>query len=161
MILYNLRCERDHVFEGWFRNGAAFDRQARSGAVACPLCGSVKVEKALMAPRIGRGRPAAVDGPAPGEPPGGGPAPVAAEAELDEVKAKQAAALRALRQARKLIEENCDYVGDRFAEEARRIHYGEVERHGIYGESSADEAKALAEEGIEVGRLPWVPLADG
>jgi hypothetical protein len=146
MILFNLRCSDGHTFEGWFRNGDAYDRQVKAKAVSCPLCGTTAVEKALMAPRISKGRKAREVVKAP-----------AAEAPEN---AKAAQLLRALREARRLVEENCDYVGADFAEEARRIHYGESEKHGIYGESTEDEARALAEEGIEFGRIPWVPRAD-
>ena len=134
MIHFTLRCAKDHEFEGWFRDGATFDRQSEDGEVACPQCGSVKVEKAPMAPRLGRS----------------GKAPDVSPAELRQ-------ALVALRRH---VESNCHYVGPRFAEEARRIHYGEAEPKGIYGESSAEEAKELAEEGIAVARIPWAPNTD-
>ena len=151
MILFNLRCGDGHTFEGWFRNGDTYERQAKAKAVSCPVCGSHSVEKALMAPRIAKGRgreEAPKQEVLPAAPP---PSP-----EM----AKAAEMLRVLREARRLVEANCDYVGERFAEEARRIHYGEVEKHGIYGESTEEEAQALAEEGIEFGRMPWVPVAD-
>ncbi|MGE0722906.1 MAG: DUF1178 family protein [Alphaproteobacteria bacterium] len=145
MILYNLRCADGHEFEGWFGNSAAFDRQVRAKAVECPFCGSAKVEKALMAPRIGKGAKA---------PKAEAPAKPAPD------QAKMAEMMKTLREARRLVEENFDYVGPGFAEEARKIHYGETEKKAIYGESSEEDAKALAEEGIEFGRMPWVPRAD-
>ena len=155
MILFNLRCGEGHTFEAWFRNGDTYERQAKAKAIACPLCGSHSVEKALMAPRIAkkRGREEAPQQAVAPVAPGGAEMPA-------EDRAKAAELLRALREARRLVEANCDYVGDRFAEEARRIHYGEVEKHGIYGESTEDEARSLAEEGIEFGRIPWLPRAD-
>lgn len=132
MMLYDLRCGQDHGFEGWFRDSKAYDGQRRAGRVVCPVCGDKKVRKAPMAPRVAKSRNGA------------------AEAE----------ALAALRQMRRQVEANCDYVGERFAEEARKIHYGETEKRGIYGEASETASKELADEGIEVGRIPWVPLAD-
>ena len=134
MIVYSLRCDKGHEFEGWFRDGAAFDKQAKAGKVACPECASVKVEKAPMAPRLAR---------------------QSKSPDLSPTEMRQA-----LLKARKHIEANCDYVGPNFAEEARKIHYGEVEKKSIYGESTAEEAQALSEEGIEFGRIPWVPTGD-
>ncbi len=131
MILFTLRCSSDHEFEGWFRDGETFEAQQRAAEIACPQCGDTKIEKALMAPAIARSRPS-------------GPplSPAQMRAALVEL--------------RKQVETNCDYVGERFAEEARRIHYGEVDAHGIYGEASSDEARELSDEGIEVGRIPWI-----
>ena len=141
MIRFSLKCAAEHEFEGWFRNGEAFERQAAAGEIACPDCGETRVEKAIMAPRLARGRARAV----------------AAEEKpkLDPAKLKQA-----LRELRKHVEGNFDYVGERFAEEARKIHYGEVDRRSIYGEATPDDARALAEEGIEFGRIPWIPPND-
>ena len=132
MILYDLRCAKDHGFEGWFRDSKAYDGQRRAGRVTCPICGDKKVRKAPMAPRLAK----SAKGPT--------------EAEV----------LTTLRELRKQVETNCDYVGPNFAEEARKIHYGETKKRGIYGEASESDSKALADEGIEVGRIPWVPLAD-
>ncbi|MBL8689502.1 MAG: DUF1178 family protein [Rhodospirillaceae bacterium] len=137
MILYDLRCGKDHGFEGWFRDSKAYDSQRRGGRVVCPICGDKKVRKAPMAPRLSKGAVAK-----------SGKGPTEAEA------------LTALREMRKQVEANCDYVGPNFAEEARKIHYGETEKRGIYGEASESDSKDLADEGIEVGRIPWVPLAD-
>ena len=135
MILFTLRCSSDHEFEGWFRDGETFEAQQRAAEIACPQCGDTKVEKALMAPAIARSRPA-------------GPplSPAQMRAALVEL--------------RKQVETNCDYVGERFAEEARRIHYHEVDPRGIYGEATSDESKELAEEGISFGRIPWVSPTD-
>lgn len=132
MILYDLRCKQDHGFEGWFRDSKAYESQRRAGRVVCPLCGDKKVRKAPMAPRLAK----------------------------SGKSGSEAEALAALRQIRQQVEANCDYVGERFAEEARKIHYGETEKRGIYGEASEADSKELADEGIEVGRIPWVPLAD-
>jgi hypothetical protein len=138
MILFDLRCTRDHVFEAWFPNNAAYEKQAKAGAVACPSCGSRKVEKAPMAPRIGK----------------------AAKAGVPAVAAEHAEIRQQLTELRAKIEANCDYVGDKFAEEARRIHYGETERRDIYGETSDDEAKELNDEGVKFSRVPWLPRQD-
>lgn len=161
MILFNLRCAGGHTFEAWFRNGDTYERQAKAKSVACPLCGSHEVEKALMAPRIAKGGRRDIEDAkqavVPAAPAG---VPAAPRGDMAPDMAKAAEMLRVLREARRLVEANCDYVGERFAEEARRIHYGEIEKHGIYGESTEEEARALAEEGIEFGRIPWVPVAD-
>jgi hypothetical protein len=137
MILFKLRCAGEHEFEAWFRDGAAYERQAARGLIACPDCGDTSVEKAPMAPRLAR------SGPTKEAPP---PSP-------DQLR-------RMLQQLRRHIESNCDYVGKRFADEARRIHRGEVEARGIYGEATDEESRALADEGIEVARIPWVPTSD-
>jgi hypothetical protein len=142
MILFNLRCAKDHEFEGWFRNGDAYDEQASAKKISCPVCGSRKVEKAPMAPRIGKGA----------EP----DAPRQQQAEAE----KAGQMMKALRELRAKVEAESDYVGDRFAEEARRIHYGEVEMRSIYGESTDEESEALREEGVPFARIPWVPRQD-
>lgn len=139
MIKFELRCPQDHRFEGWFQSGDAYDAQAAAGEIACPVCGDAKISKALMAPSIVRGGKREAD---------------------DKRKTVMAAAMKQLAELRRQVEENCDYVGDRFAEEARRIHYGETERRDIYGETTEDEARELAEEGVEFARVPWVSRAD-
>jgi hypothetical protein len=155
MILFDLQCAKGHRFEAWFRDGATYDRQADAGELACPLCGGHDVEKAPMAPRIGKGRAVAVpvaDAPA-NEIPAAAPTPTA-DARTMAVMGAQMKALRALRQK---IEESCDYVGPEFAEEARKIHYGESDPRGIYGETTSEEAEELEDEGIDIARVPWVP----
>jgi hypothetical protein len=147
MILYQLQCEAEHGFEAWFRDSAAYDKQADRGLLACPACGSAKVTKALMAPRIGGARQNTMADDAPGE----------AGAKEVQISAKAVALRQQLVEMRAKIEESCDYVGPRFAEEARKIHYGETDPKGIYGETSADEAEALKDEGIEFGAVPWLP----
>ena len=147
MIRYALRCETGHGFESWFSNSAAFDRQAARGLVTCPMCGSAKVEKAIMAPALGAG--------------GGRDAvPVPAEPEKTPVAivSKEEGELRKkLKELRDHVVKNADYVGEKFPEEARRMHYGEIEHRSIYGEASPDAASALAEEGIEFHPLPRLP----
>ena len=154
MIHYQLRCSADHGFDGWFRDSAAFDAQAEQGLVSCPACGDTVVNRALMAPRIKKGA-AVVDA-------SGAPDAVPAQAAPEKAGAAMPDHVRAtLQRLRAEVERNCDYVGPGFAEEARRIHRGESDKRGIYGESTPEQAEALAEEGIEVARIPWVPRADG
>ena len=143
MIRFDLRCRKGHLFEAWFRDGATADRQIAGRKLACPTCGGARVEKAPMAPRIGRGQKE-----------------TAAPAETKEVAAKSVMLRKELAELRAKVEANCDYVGDRFAEEARKIHYGETDPRGIYGETSDAQARELTEEGIEFRRIPWVPRHD-
>lgn len=135
MIRFSLRCASGHEFEAWFRNGEGYETQQQASEIACPECGNVQVEKALMAPNIGRSRE-----------PGAAISPAQLRAALIEL--------------RQQVETHCDYVGPQFAEEARRIHYGETDPRGIYGEATADESRELAEEGIQVGRIPWIAPTD-
>jgi len=153
MIHYQLRCQSAHEFDGWFRDSNSFAEQASAGLLACPGCGCKLVERALMTPAVGKRRR------------GVPPSEVALPTEAVKGPAPQEGlpdALRAaLARARAEIECHCDYVGGGFAEEARRIHRGDSERRGIYGETSPEEARELADEGITFSQLPWVPLADG
>ena len=155
MIHYTLTCDGEHSFEGWFRSSADFDLQARQGHVACPICGSTQVSRGLMAPNVqsARGRDERRD-----------VASVAEQGEPNERRQMvmmpdptQRAMLEALRELRQKVVENATYVGDRFADEARRMHQGEVEHHGIYGEATPEEAQSLAEEGIVCHLLPILP----
>lgn len=150
MILYALNCSRDHDFEAWFRNSDAFDKQAAKGIVACPHCGDTEIRKAIMAPRIGKGRKGAESAPPPTSETPAKPLPPGTHVMAPQIG-------EMLQELRRNVEDNCDYVGDRFAEEARRIHYGEAEQRGIYGEATDSDAEALSEEGIDVGRIPWLP----
>jgi hypothetical protein len=156
MILYRLRCSKGHEFESWFKDSRTYERQEKKSLIGCALCGDAKVTRAPMAPRLGkRGKGEPVEATA------GGAAPVPAAAEQQQMAAMARKMPRELREAllkvRAEVEKNCEHVGDRFAEEARKIHYGESDRRGIYGQTSEEEAAALAEEGIEFGRLPWIP----
>ncbi len=136
MIKYQLVCDNDHEFAGWFRSSEDFDKQVKRKLVDCPDCGSKKVEKALMAPNVSTSRKKAAELP----------------------PEKRAELINAMREIRKKVEENAEYVGPRFAEEARRIHYKETdEGKGIYGEATLAEAKELAEEGIDFMPLPVLP----
>ena len=143
MIRYDLICDQGHGFDGWFRDSSAYDAQAEGGLVSCTDYGSVKVEKQLMAPGI--------------------PAKSNIKAEMPQkmvagpVDPRMQLMMQMMREVRKSVEENAEYVGDRFADEARKIHYAETEKRGIYGEATADEAKSLVEEGIEVHPLPRLP----
>jgi hypothetical protein len=129
MIVYNLHCQDGHEFEGWFRDSAAYDAQEAGGKLVCPICETHKVEKAPMAPAVSGTK---------------------AQSAPDE--------MRKMRQfvtgLRKHIEENADYVGPKFPEEARKIHYGEAEERHIYGEATLKEAKELVEEGVDMAPLP-------
>ncbi|HEV3185028.1 MAG TPA: DUF1178 family protein [Xanthobacteraceae bacterium] len=144
MIRYALSCEAGHAFDSWFANSAAFDRQAARGLVTCPTCGSAKVEKAIMAPALAGGRDAA-----PAAEPDKAPVAIVSKEEV-ELRKK-------LKELRDHIVKSADYVGEKFPEEARRMHYGEIEHRSIYGEASAESAKSLAEEGIEFHPLPRLP----
>jgi hypothetical protein len=137
MIRFSLRCEHDHEFDGWFRDGADYDTQRKRGLVSCPACNSGKVEKALMAPSVSTAR--------------------RKEKVALAVGEEQRKLMGKLREMTKKVRENADYVGDRFAEEARKIHFGETEARGIYGEATPDEAKGLIEDGVDFMPLPEFP----
>ncbi len=153
MILYELKCQDGHGFEAWFRDGATYDAQAAAGEIACPICGDTAVAKAPMAPRIAK-RPIG-DGP-PAEP-RPDPSQSGPAGSTMMVSGEIRTRLEALRRH---VEETCDPVGDRFAEEARRIHYGEAPHRDIYGEATAEEADELAEEGVSFARIPWPTRTD-
>jgi hypothetical protein len=160
MIHYELRCAAGHQFDGWFQDSLGFDKLARAGLVECTVCGGTEVRRALMAPAVvkrRRGRAAAPPVPLEAPPTEAPPLP-AQRSAAGPLPAQVVAILQRLRAE---VEQNCDYVGPSFAEEARRIHNGETESRGIYGEATDAEAEALAEDGISVARLPWVPRADG
>ncbi len=148
MIRYQLKCQKRHEFDAWFSNSAAFDRQRKRGLVACPRCGTVKVEKALMAPSLPKkGKRKSTEREAP---------PSAGNSETHRVAAHGEFA-QAMRKLRAEIEAKSEYVGPRFPEEARKIHYEETPARGIHGEASREEAQALREEGIEFFPLPILP----
>jgi hypothetical protein len=158
MIHYQLRCAAGHEFDGWFKNSDGFETQAAAGLVSCPSCGSTDVLRALMTPGIPRkGREAGGRALVPAEAPEPAPEPASLPAAGGVMPDAVRAALRKLREE---VEKNCDYVGADFAEEARRIHHGETTPRGIYGESTDEEAEALAEEGISFARIPWAPRND-
>ena len=138
MIKYALSCENGHEFEGWFSNSADFDEQKKRSLLTCPQCESSSISKMLMTPQVGPSTK------------GKDLVPVAAANPM------QAQMVEKIRQLKREIEKNADNVGEEFPEEARKIHYGEKEERGIYGESTVDEAKELAEEGIPVAPIPWM-----
>ncbi len=155
MIRYALACDRGHSFESWFQNSAAYDRQVKRKLVTCPVCGSSKVEKALMAPRLSGVKKR---GAAPAAPAALPEAPAAHEAAPVAMMSPQEREFRTkLKELRDHLIRNADYVGQRFPEEARKMHYGEIEHRSIYGEASPDQAKELHEEGIEFHPLPVLP----
>ena len=156
MIRYALHCEHGHDFESWFANSAAYDKQRKRALVNCPICGSAKVEKAIMAPRLNRNE--AAEPPAPIAPPA--PPPPAAtpvKSSVAMMSPVEREFRKKLKELREHVTKNADYVGPRFPEQARKIHYGEVEHRSIYGEASPEEARELHEEGIEFHPLPILP----
>ncbi|MBI3199072.1 MAG: DUF1178 family protein [Rhodospirillales bacterium] len=159
MILYRLRCAKGHEFDSWFKDGKTYERQEKRSLIGCPSCGNAKITRALMAPRIGKGgqgRGDHIDVPveAPVETkPAAAPDPQVAALARSMPKEMR----EALTKLREVVEKNLEPVGEKFAEEARKIHYGESDKRGIYGQTTDEEAEALAEEGIEFGRLPWIP----
>lgn len=151
MIRYQLRCDADHDFESWFRDSAAYEGQRKKKLVACPVCGSAEVDKAIMAPALGRGTKKFSDTPAPAPSAPEAPQPVALMSE------KERELRDMLRAVREHVVKNSDYVGEDFATVARQMHEGEVEKRSIYGEASAEEVKSLIEDEIEVHPLPTLP----
>jgi hypothetical protein len=150
MIRYSLRCARGHAFESWFQSSAAYDSQRKRGLIACPACDSTKVEKAIMAPRIAAKRRAKADA---APPPSGGDAP---SAPLMMAPQERELVVK-LKELRDHVMKTADNVGREFPEEARKMHYGDIEHRAIYGEATADEARALIDEGVEVAPLPVFP----
>jgi hypothetical protein len=137
MIRFSLHCDNDHDFDGWFRSGEDFETQNKRGLVSCPTCHSAKVEKALMAPAVTTGRKAEK---------------VALIASDEQRKM-----MAMVKEMAENVRKTADYVGDKFAEEARKIHFGEADARGIYGEATVEEARKLAEDGVEFMPLPVLP----
>ena len=147
MIRYALTCDKRHGFESWFKSSKAYEDQVARGLLVCPVCGSAKVEKAMMAPTVARREPRA----APRAPAAEDKSPVALISEHErELRSK-------LKELRDHLIKNADYVGPQFAEEARKMHYGEIEHRSIYGEASPEEATSLLDDGIEFHPLPYLP----
>ena len=178
MIKYQLICNQAHEFEGWFQTSRAFDKQNASGLVACPICNTVDVRRALMAPNLAspKRRQAAFDAAQIAEAANQEPATIGSRKatnfktppsetgkqpqSIAPDPARLAAfgdALAKLRDIQRKIQNECRYVGDNFAEEARKIHYGESDPENIYGQTSVEECRELAEEGINVASMPWLP----
>ncbi|UXN64951.1 DUF1178 family protein [Phyllobacterium sp. A18/5-2] len=133
MIRFSLHCDNEHDFEGWFRSNDDFDTQAQQRLVMCPVCGSHKIGKALMAPSVTTGR------------------------QKEKIAVAMSKMVTELKEIAQKVRENADYVGSDFAEEARKIHFGEVEKRGIYGEATGEEVKSLLEDGVDVMPLPVFP----
>jgi hypothetical protein len=153
MIRYALICDNKHSFESWFADSAAYDKQAKRGLVTCPQCGSAEVEKAIMAPQLAntkkRRKPAASAENLPAASPDNAPVAMLSPHEK-ELRQK-------LKDIRDHLTKNSEHVGPKFSEEARKMHYGEIEHRSIYGEASPEQAKELAEEGVEFHPLPVLP----
>lgn len=152
MISFNLKCPNGHEFEGWFGSSGDYDSQREQGLVSCPLCGETDITKALMKPNVAaksnsRPSPPALPAKTAHFPPALTPEQQQASAEI----------FAQLRKLQNKVESECDFVGNAFAEEARKIHYGEAEARGIYGQTSKEEAEELADEGISIARIPWLP----
>lgn len=148
MISFDLRCPHDHVFEAWFSNSDAYEEQAKTGELLCPICGSVELEKSLMSPNVSVG---------------GDCAPAAPKTQLPAASGgseKGAELMRLARAVRDQVEQNFEHVGAGFAEEAKKIHFGETEHRDIYGEMTPDEAVDLRDDGVEFGVLPWPTKED-
>ncbi|HJX20560.1 MAG TPA: DUF1178 family protein [Steroidobacteraceae bacterium] len=155
MIRYALRCERGHAFESWFQSSSAYETQEKRKLVNCPVCGSAKVERAIMAPQIvsnkgKKGRDIAAPAPA-------ASTEVTAPASTPLMMAQERELRAKLKELRDHVTKNADNVGERFPNEARKMHYGDIEHRPIYGEASPDEARSLIEEGVEVSPLPVLP----
>ena len=175
MIKYSLGCEKGHEFEGWFSSSAEFDRLVTAKLVDCPSCGSQKIKKLLMAPQINKNAKSEPDLITPNEQPRTGPSvtatkvpeapksvqqlamPELAPQLAPQVADAQAKIIEQIRDLKKKIVENSENVGDRFGEEARKIHFGEAEKRGIYGKASMEEASELYEEGVEILPIPELP----
>ena len=152
MIRYSLRCEGGHAFESWFQSSSAYDSQVKPKLVTCPACGSAKVEKSIMAPQIVSKKRRDSAAPAPAA-----STDVTAPASTPLMMAQERELRTKLRELRDHIVKNADNVGERFSNEARKMHYGDIEHRPIYGEASPDEARSLIEEGVEVSPLPVLP----
>lgn len=141
MIQYTLKCSNDHRFDSWFQSAEGFDKLKAAGMVTCAVCGDTQVEKAIMAPRVRPARTAAAREKAPETP----------------LSAPASPAEQAMAELKKKVEENSDYVGNKFAQEARSMHLGETPERAIYGEAKIEEAKSLIEDGVPVVPLPFTP----
>ena len=155
MIRYALVCDRKHEFEIWFNNSADYDKQSKRKLVACPVCDSTKVDKAIMAPSIASPRKRGKSSPAPEV--AAAPAPQPETAPVAMLSPQETEFRAKLKELRDHLTKNADNVGKKFPEEARKMHYGDIEHRSIYGEASPEEAKDLHDEGIEFHPLPTLP----
>jgi len=138
MTSYNLICDKEHEFEGWFRSSDDYEQQRKKKLLACPFCGSTKVEKGIMAPNVATGR----------------------RKDSAREEKLQRTMVKVLKEVRSHVENNSDYVGEKFAYEARRMHYGDAEERSIYGEASKEDVDELKEEGIDVTSIPWIDVEE-
>ena len=141
MIHYSLVCDRSHKFDGWFSNAAAYDSQKQRSLVTCPICLTTAVDKAIMAPAVSR-------------------SDAKEKVSLSIGHPEHQKLREAMMALRNKVTSEADYVGDKFADEARKIHYGETEARGIYGEATDQQHQELVDEGVEVARIPWLPRSD-
>ena len=153
MIVFDLKCRKDHVFEGWFADSTTFEAQTGAREISCPICGDTNVVKALMAPNVVTRTSAAKAADTEAKP----DKPLT----LAQQKEQAGQMLAMVRAVKEHVEKNFDNVGTRFAQEARKIHYGEADKRSIYGKATKDEARELKDEGIEFGELPDLPSYDG
>ena len=145
MIRYTLTCSEDHSFDSWFQSSSSFDDLKARGLVECPVCGSQDVQKGLMTPRVTASRAK------------GAPAEKTDDTRQPVVSAPTPEMQQALAEMKRQVEANSDYVGDKFANEARAMHLGDAPERSIYGQANAQEAKALIEDGVPVMPLPFTP----
>jgi hypothetical protein len=157
MIRYALVCDRRHNFEAWFQSSANYDKQAKRALVSCPTCGSTKIEKAIMAPSISRAGKRQEQAIVANELPATSPAPAETVAPVAMLSPQEREVRKKLKELRDHLIKNADNVGKKFPEEARKMHYGEIEHRSIYGEASPRDAKELYEEGIDFHPLPALP----
>jgi len=157
MIRYALVCNKRHEFESWFANSAAYDKQVKRGLVVCPACGSARVEKAIMRPRLARTDTAAARASEPATPPAPAAPAATSPTPLAVISSQEREVRRKLKELRDHLVANAENVGPRFPDEARKMHYGEAEHRSIYGSATPDDARKLHEEGVEFSALPVLP----
>ena len=171
MIVFDLCCSLGHRFEAWFRDSASFERLAAAKEISCAICGDNRVEKALMAPAVHTKTASTFDdardqanaspaGVRPGDQPETADKLAIETGRPAILQEKIVEAMQLLRKMQTHIEKNFEPVGKRFAEEAKKMHYGETEKRNIYGEATQEETQTLADEGIEIRQIPWLPSHD-
>ena len=156
MIVLDLTCSREHIFEAWFADSQTFESQVIAGEVSCPVCGDIEIKKAPMAPNISTSKQRSGKNEET-HPINNAPVPVSTKVPKPEHVAE---AMEVLKKMRKHVEKNFDNVGEKFPEEVRKMHYGESDHRNVYGDASPEEAQELKDEGIEVSQMPWLPRHD-